>query len=296
MTAPAACPSFIRGRNMRVTKLDECNNPVLGPANQVTTAGVISVALTPETDAGTTISQVNANGQTCIRDVPAPVFLDYTVEISLCGVDPYLVNFLSGSAIVFNDESTARAVGFKTNSKLDLSQVRFAIEMWSAVAGADCSGSNKPYGYFLLPAVQGGTIGNITWQNDAINFTISGAVTKDDNQWGVGPYNVLVDNSGADSPLLEALDPNDHLLVQEVFKAPPAASCGAGPLGTLATGATAGTPGNFTPTNSYAPANLAGMTGETATPSTAWTTGQYVTLYDGSKAHWSGTAWVAGPA
>lgn len=36
------------------------------------------------------------------------------------------------------------------------------------------------------------------------------------------------------------------------------------------------------------------MTGITASPATNWTTGQYVTLGDTSKANWNGTAWVAG--
>jgi len=64
-----------------------------------------------------------------------------------------------------------------------------------------------------------------------------------------------------------------------------------------ATGATGVTsPGTFTPAGAMAPANLAAMSGVTASPATAWTTGQYVKLGDGSTAHWSGTAWVAGVA
>lgn len=61
-----------------------------------------------------------------------------------------------------------------------------------------------------------------------------------------------------------------------------------------ATGATAGTPGTFTPAGCDSPDKLAELTGVTATPATAWTTGQYVLLGDGTFAHWSGTAWVAG--
>jgi hypothetical protein len=80
--------------------------------------------------------------------------------------------------------------------------------------------------------------------------------------------------------------------------APPAVdNDGATALGVPATGTTAGTPATLTPANSYAPADLTDAeTGFTATPATAWTSGQYVTLGDGSKAHWDGTAWVAGPA
>ena len=63
-----------------------------------------------------------------------------------------------------------------------------------------------------------------------------------------------------------------------------------------ATGATAGTPGTFTPAGSTIPADLAAMTGVIATPDTAWTTGQSVVLGDASDASWNGTDWVAGPA
>jgi hypothetical protein len=64
-----------------------------------------------------------------------------------------------------------------------------------------------------------------------------------------------------------------------------------------ATGASGvASPGKFTPPGAMAPANLAGLSGVTASPATAWTTGQYVTLGDGSTAHWNSTAWVAGIA
>lgn len=66
--------------------------------------------------------------------------------------------------------------------------------------------------------------------------------------------------------------------------------------GVLATGATAGAPGSFTPEGAVVPANLAALAGVIATPTTKWTTGQYVNLGDGSKAYWNTTAWAAGTA
>jgi len=62
----------------------------------------------------------------------------------------------------------------------------------------------------------------------------------------------------------------------------------------VATGATAGAPGFFTPAGAAAPANLAAMTGKTASPATNWVTGQYMLLGDASKCNWNGTTWVAG--
>ena len=61
-----------------------------------------------------------------------------------------------------------------------------------------------------------------------------------------------------------------------------------------ATGATAGAPGYFTPTGATTPANLAALSGITASPATAWTTGQYVVTADLLAANWTGSAWVAG--
>jgi len=66
--------------------------------------------------------------------------------------------------------------------------------------------------------------------------------------------------------------------------------------GTPATGATAGTPGSFTPSGATVPADLAALSTVTASPTTAWTTGQYVVTADSVHAHWDGAAWATGDA
>jgi hypothetical protein len=63
-----------------------------------------------------------------------------------------------------------------------------------------------------------------------------------------------------------------------------------------ATGATAGSPGFYTPSGATVPANLAALTGIAATPSAAWAVGQYVITADLLAAHWTGSAWAAGKA
>lgn len=62
----------------------------------------------------------------------------------------------------------------------------------------------------------------------------------------------------------------------------------------ISTVAIAGTPGSF---NGQVPANLAELQAwaVTASPATAWTTGQNVALGTGT-AHWNGTAWASGAA
>jgi hypothetical protein len=137
----------------------------------------------------------------------------------------------------------------------------------------------------------------VTVENGAINFTLSGASSKDGSEWGVGPYDVVRDEGGLPGPLNEPIDSGDHLNLEVTTVAPPEAEEGATALGTEATGATAGMPATLTPANSYPPADLADATGDfVASPLTAWTTGQYVDLEDGTKAYWDGDSWVAGVA
>jgi hypothetical protein len=67
-----------------------------------------------------------------------------------------------------------------------------------------------------------------------------------------------------------------------------------------ATGATAGTPGTFTPGGAAAPATLAALQGAAppvvASPATAWTTGQHIVLGNATQAHWDSDSWEAGQA
>lgn len=292
------CFSLIRGRALRVTRLDGCGNPALGPDSVVVTKGFISVSLSANTEDGTAISVTNANGDICISDTPAPKFTGYGVEIALCGVDPNLVNLLTGQPLVMDGAATPEAVGFRVNSGVDLDSSGFALELWSGVPAAACEpGVGQSYGYMLVPFLKGGVFGDFAVANDAVNFTITGAQSKDGSSWGVGPFDVVSDG-GTDSPLLVPIDSKDHLHVQVTTIAPPTEACGATALGVEATTAVAGVPATLTPANSYAPYDLAELTADplTASPATAWTTGQYLALRNGSHVHWNATAWVAGNA
>lgn len=289
--------SMVRGRVLRATRLDGCGNPVLGPDSAVVSKGFIQVSLSAVNDAGTVISITNAAGEICILDTPAPKFTNFTLEIQFCGVDPNLYNITSGQPVVYNDAATPEAIGFKVNSGVNIDNKGFALELWSSVPTDFCEeGAAESYGYILIPFIKGGTIGDFTVANDAVNFTLTGAATKDGTSWGVGPFNVQLTAAGAPSPLFESADPKDHLQVFVTSLAPPEAADEPAAVGVPATSAVAGIPGTYLPANSYGRANLVGMTGLTASPNTAWTVGQYVTMRDGNKAHWSGTLWVAGPA
>jgi hypothetical protein len=281
---------------MRVTKLDACGNRVLGPDSVVVTDGFISVQMSPQTSQGNAITVTKANGVDCVSDTPAPKFTGYQLQFAFCGVEPVLFSTMTGQPVYYAADGTT-PIGLEETTDVDLDGQAFAVEIWSSVPVGACDESGQQqYGYFLLPFVKGGVFTDSTIQNDAVDFGIQNALTKDGNNWGVGPYDVVLDDTDAPGPLNVAIGENTHRLPILTSVAPPASADGAQALGVEATGATAGIPGTFTPTNSYAPLDLAGMSGVTASPNTAWTTGQYVTLRDGSKAHWTSSAWAAGPA
>lgn len=287
------CYPMVRGSRMRVTRLDGCGNPVLGPNSVVVTRGFISVALTANIEEGEEINVTNANGDVCVLDTPCPKFNNYSVEFSFCDVNPSLFSMMSGQPVVMNGDDI---VGFDMDSDVEACDSGFALEMWTGVPTEACEpGSGRSYGYILLPFVRGGVLGDFSIENAAINFSLTGAQTKKGSGWGVGPNDVQ-EVAGVPSPLTNPVNTGTHLRTFRTTLAPPEPDCEPAELGVPAEGATAGSPGAFTPANSYGPADLADLitSGIVADPTTAWVAGEFVTLRDGSTAHWDGTAWVAG--
>ena len=292
---------LVRGRMMRVTRVDGCCAPAYGDDNMVVTEGFVSVALTANINEPEEILVTNANGKTCVRDPGQAEFQGYGVEITFCEVSPCLFSIVTGQPTVV--DANGDVVGFRMNSGVSLSGSGFALEVWMGVPGVACTGEAGGFGYLLLPCLQGGVIGDFTIENAAITFTVTGASTKDGNGWGNGPYEVVADTDGTTPTVLpEPLDADDHLYVAFTTIEPPEVTDGcvalvAGP----ASAAQAGTPGTWLPSGSTAPATFsaANTAGVDAVPTTAWTTGQYVqgaTAGAPGEMHWNGTTWATGRA
>lgn len=222
MASPKSFP-LLRGRTMRVTKLNGCGVPVDGPESVAVTDGYVSVALSADVNEAEEITVTNANGQTCVRDPGCSEFKGYEVEITFCNVDPCLFTMLTGQDTMA--DGAGDSIGFKMNSSKKACDYAFALEVWSGVPGVACQGQTDEsgsFGYVLLPFVRAGVIGDFTIENAAVTFTVTGAVTLDGNAWGTGTYDVHdTDGLGTLGPLPEALDVDDHLLVMYTTVAPP---------------------------------------------------------------------------
>lgn len=294
------CFGLVRGRVMRVTRLDGCGRVDSGACTTIVSDGFVSIAVTSRVTEGEAIELVNAAGKKCVSDTPPPTFDGFGIEITFCKVDPMLYSMLTGQSVVYDAEGIA--VGFRANSKVDASKSGVAIEVWSDVPSEACD-PNDPnaagsWGYQLFPFLQGGVIGDYTIENAGITFSVRGMVTKGGTPWGTGTFDVVPGVGGVAGPLLEPLDNDDHFHMQLTSIAPPEPGCTCMASGPEPTTATAGTPGTWGPVDSYPLETLAALQGSdvAASPTAAWGSGEYIVLGDGSHAHWTGTAWASGAA
>lgn len=290
----------VNGLVIRGTKVDNCGRPIYGDGSRVVSDGFVSLALTMNIDDGTAITVNNAAGVQCVNKPAVPKIQSIGGVLTFCQVDPDFYTLMTGQPKVV-DPATGDAVGFQVRSGVRPGDISVALEWWSEVPGAACDeGVTAQWGYGLLQFMQGGVIGDFTIENGAVTFQVSNLVTKDGSAWDDGPYNVVTDANGDPAGLQEPIQNDGHLHVQVTTIAPPEVTDGLIPLddpeGSAATGANAGAPGAFTPSGSNRPDDLTSMTGITASPATAWTTGQYVLTEDGSKVHWDGDSWEAGEA
>jgi hypothetical protein len=139
----------------------------------------------------------------------------------------------------------------------------------------------------------GGGLSMYAFENDTNTKWFSMQLDKDDETTvATGTVRVVAGSYGgaAGTPLTAT--------ATWPLAAKPTITVPVGPSGP-ATGATAGSPGTWSPAGSTPPATAAAATGIVATPATAWTTGQYVqgsTAGTPGQMHWDGSAWVAGMA
>lgn len=213
----------ILGKRIRVTTVDDCGNvPDAGTANSyLVTDGFISVQIASEIESGAEIMTKKADGTLCINERLSDTFKRLTLTIEFCGVNPNLLGLVT-SAEPYVDAAGDTA-GFTVGE--GLIDKKFALEIWTGLAGADCDNDSASYGYVLLPFVASGSLGDIQINGtDAVTFTLNNCYTLGNNAWGVGPFEPVPDNAGAADTLPTALDPSDHMLLVDTTIAPPTAS------------------------------------------------------------------------
>lgn len=224
----ATCWSSVRGKVLRVTKLDDCcNPPAAGTACAfVVSDGFVSVAYSKNIAEGTDIEVRKADGTICVTDQSCPEMKWIDLTITLCKVDPDLLFLMTGAPRAANFAGVN--VGF--GDLEDIACVNFSLELWTDIPNQVCTvGGVKQYGYWLTPCVTNGIVaGDVTVENDAATFTVT-ARTRAGSAWGVGPVGFDVDGQdAANTPgqLITPIGATEHRRIQIVTIPPPTPMCG----------------------------------------------------------------------
>lgn len=228
----------VRGKRLRVTRVDRCGMPLAGPQSTLVTKGFVTVTYSQAMKDAEDLEQTNADGEICVADRTPPQIKWATVNITLCDVDPALLALMTGMPQVLDHDNDP--VGFRINREIQTDQ-GFALELWSGTAGDDCQEptddsileATEPvmdYGYWLAPAVVEGVIGDIEIGASVTTFTVSGRAVSAP-RWGRGPYEVVAaDEENTPGRLLAPIHAGDFIHVQRTSIAPPEVTDGASEL------------------------------------------------------------------
>lgn len=227
----ATCIKLVKGRRIRLTALDFCGRPVYSDESTAVSKGFISVAYTANTTETEEVNQLNAAGESIIFEPAEASVSGYAVEITFGEVDPELFHLVTGQPVVTDAEGNVIGIDIDTRTPVGTS---FALELWAGTAGADACApgtAQGSWGYFLVPFLKGGIVGDFTVENGAVTFTLTGASTREGNSWGVGPYrDIQIGVDTLPGPMLKPVSSSLALRTILVDVAPPAAVCGTRPL------------------------------------------------------------------
>lgn len=217
---------LLRGKRLRLTRLDECGAPLASsePCAFTVTKGFISVSMSPEYEDGDEFVEKNANGEIYLNEKEQKELKRYMVSIEMCGVDFSVAEVTTGDRLELDWDGNP--VGLRSIRGRPTSN--FALELWTGIGGQQCDAAgNLMYGYFLLPFVNGGKIAEISVENGPINVSVEDAFTKDNPQWGVGPWDVIdTDGTPTPGPLSVPVALDEHRVMRTTIIAPPAATDG----------------------------------------------------------------------
>jgi hypothetical protein len=180
----------LKGRVIRLTRLDPCGTPVVGLCSTIVTAGFITVGFAPEVESGEEYTQKNAWGDFCISEKDADRNKWVNVTVSMCEVNPDVLDLLGGGNPISDGTDTIGASFGQSNNT-----EAFAIEVWTKQAGGSCEGGQPEWGYFVAPfCINGAMDGEVTIENGTLEVSLKGEGQPATDAWGVGPY--------GDNPLL----------------------------------------------------------------------------------------------
>lgn len=218
----ANCPKIAEGDVVRITRVDSCGNPDAGADNGFVDDCWASVLMAPNVQQGTDVDFTSFNGRSCGYKRGCPTFRGFDITGQFFSASPEMVEILTGNPVYldyngdpigWDDESVACTAGF-------------ALEVWQNVVGEDCpTEGDGLWFYWLLPWLTNGMLGDVTVNQEGVNFTIT-ANTRANSNWSLGPYDVQAQDAGNTAgPLLEPIGSGAHRRGFLTTITPPTAAC-----------------------------------------------------------------------
>lgn len=219
-----ACIYPVQAATFRVTELDQCGTPVYDSCAYAVTDGYTAIEITQNETEGQTFQLANASGRYLVNQKADDVLNWMDVKITMGVYDPEIF-FLMTGADIFLDYAGLSAGNAITDTNYGTG--KFALEIWLYNKEEVCGSGNLPYySYILLPFLVNGKITeSLTFQNDVITYSLA-ARTRLGSPWGTGPYNVMLNELLAPSPLPSAISSDTHYLQAITQYAPPEPDCG----------------------------------------------------------------------
>jgi len=311
----------IQGDAIRITPLNvdgsiDTNKPIL------TTNGFISASFGTEFEDGDEITEKAADGSICIQFKADDSMKGITFNLSLCSPDPEASALIAGGKIIcaatdiLTDptappgpdnpicQSAGTVIGYTSPAVGATVGNPVAIEIWSKAIVRGKPAACTPYYHWVFPYVRVRYEGDREFTNGALANEFTGTGVGNDALTANGLNPAM--GAGEDFVTYRAALTNPFSYVRSQSKPnlgwtgawtyTPDNSLGCG--ADLATGATAGTPGFWTPVGSVAPETFTELSNSTiqAEPPAQWQNGQHVVLGDATQAYWDGNQWQVGAA
>ena len=107
----AVCFTPFKIPRVRVTKLNSCGQVVTGSCSQVVSDGIISIAMTKTYEDRQEFFVKNGDGKFCVRETTPPILKWIELVVTLCNVDPDLVNNMAAEPLYSDDSAAATKIG-----------------------------------------------------------------------------------------------------------------------------------------------------------------------------------------
>jgi hypothetical protein len=199
---------------MRVTALNADGSWKTGSEANVVSKGYAQVQFQVQVEDGEEYLVRNAAGDLEVNEKDDPEIKGVDVSITFVRVNPNLFELVAPVRALA--DYGGNPVGWELGRTL--TPPPFALEVWTKVAGeADL------WVYSLLPYINLGRIGDFTIEKGAASFTLSGARTKVNANWGVGPYDVVYVAADTAGKLLGSGVSVDADIFQMLTEVPPPA-------------------------------------------------------------------------